>query len=190
MRKILKRFFTTDRSGRVLASNTERLTDNGRDRLSVTTRRAAIWCPSCRRPVTDVNGLRGRCDYCRIRSCCEHCETRCQVCSRRLCGHCRRGFVGNTGATVCPFCLVRMRQRQAFQDRLLMQIIVFQRQILRQREITRLRALQLQAAKMRTMGQLQAARIRMMGQLALVKEINRLRLALAKESRRGGRYLR
>ena len=71
-----------------------------------------------------------------------------------------------------------------------MQKIAFQRQILQQREITRLRALQLQAAKMRIMGQLQAARIRMMGQLALIKEINRLRLALAKESRRCGRYIR
>lgn len=181
MKKILKRFLTTDRTGRVLASNTERLTDDGRGRLSLTTRRAAVWCPSCHRPITDINGLLGRCDYCRLRRCCEHCAVRCRGCSRLLCGYCRRGHIGQTHVfTVCPICLVRLRQRQAFQDRLLLQKIAFQRQILRQREMTRLRGLQLQAARARASGQLQAARLRTTGQLALIREINKVRLALAK----------
>lgn len=191
MKKILERFLTTDQSGRVLASNSKRLTDDGRGRTNLTTRSAAFYCPSCHRPITDINGLLGRCDYCRSRRCCSHCAVRCQACSRLLCGSCRRGHVGQTRiVTVCPICLVRLRQRQAFQDRLLIQKIAFQRRMLGQREVTRLRALQLQAARTRTMGQLQAARMRMTGQLALIREINRLRLALAKERRFGGRYLR
>ena len=202
MKKISKRFLITDQSGRVIDSNTEHLTDNGRGRINLTTRRTAVRCPNCRQPITDINRQRGRCDYCRTLSCCENCETRCRVCSRRLCGRCRRGFVGQTSIiTVCPTCLALLRQRQAFQDRLLLHNIAYQRQIMQQREVARLRALQLQAAGMRARNriqvaainarnQIQIAKTRMNGQLALIREINRLRIALNRERRNGGRYIR
>ncbi len=189
MRKVMKRFLTVDRTGHVLSSSTENLADDGRGRLSVTARRSATRCPSCHRPVTDVEQLRGRCDYCRLRRCCNHCETRCRVCSRLLCGHCRRGFVGQTLATVCPICLSRLWRRQAFQDQLFIRKALFERQMHRQRELTRLQALNLQAARIRVMAQLQAARLRATGQMAMIREMNRLKLALAKTHRYGQRYL-
>ncbi|MBN2642802.1 MAG: hypothetical protein JXR78_14205 [Victivallales bacterium] len=99
--------------------------------------------------------------------------------------------------TVCPICLNHLRQRQAFNDRLLIQKIRYQRQTVHQREATRLRALQLQAAGMnarnrlqianiRSRNQMQAARTRMNGKLALLREINRLKIALLKERRNCG----
>lgn len=202
MKKILKRSLVIDQSGRVIDSNTEHLTDNGRGRINHTTRRTAVQCTNCSRPITDINKQRGRCDYCRTRSCCENCETKCKVCSRRLCSRCRQGFVGQSSTiTVCPICLNHLRQRQAFNDRLLMQKIRDQRQIMRQHEVARLRASQLQAAGMRarnriqvaginSRNQMQIAKTRMNGQLALIKEINRLRIALHRERRNGGRYIR
>ncbi len=187
MKKIQKRFLVTDQSGRVLDSNTEHLTDNGRGRINLTTRRTAVRCPNCRRPITDINKQRGRCDYCRTQSCCENCETRCRVCSRRLCGRCRQGFVGQSNIiTVCPTCLNHLRQRQAFNDRLLIQKIRSQRQIMHQREVARLRALQLQAAGMRSRNQIQIAKTRINGKLAMIREINRLKIALLKERRSCG----
>ena len=202
MKKILKRFLVTDQSGRVIDSNTEHLTDNGRGRINLTTRHTATRCPNCHRPITDINKQRGRCDYCRAMSCCENCETKCQVCSRRLCSRCRRGFVGQSSIiTVCPTCLNHLHQRQSFNDRLLMQKIRDQRQIMRQREVARLRALQLQSAGMRarnriqvaginSRNQMQIAKTRMNGKLALIREINRLKIALLKERRNCGRYIR
>jgi hypothetical protein len=198
MKKILKRFFVTVQSGRVIDSNTEHLTDKGRGRITHTTRRPATRCPNCRRPITDINKLRGRCDYCRTQTCCDNCETKCKVCSRRLCGRCRRGFVGQSSiVTVCPICLNHLRQRQAFNDRLLIQNIRSKRQIMHQREIARLRALQLQAAGMRsrnqiqiaaikTRNQMQLAKARINGRMAMIREINKLKIALLKERRNIG----
>ncbi len=184
MRLILKRNLTTNRSGQIQSgSNSERLTDDGR-RLTVTTRRVVTYCQSCHMPITDENERRGGCDYCRIRSLCSHCEVSCRVCSRRLCWHCKRGYVSSaihgTVYTVCPICFVRLRQRQAFEDQMLIRNAALHSQILRQREITHIRALQLHAARNRTIGQIQAARLRTMGQLALIREINKTRLELAK----------
>jgi len=209
MKKILKRFLVTERSGRVLDSNTEHLTDNGRGRINLTTRRTAIRCPNCQRPVTDITKLRGRCDYCRTQTCCENCETKCKVCSRRLCGRCRRGFMGQSSViTVCPICLNHLRQRQAFNDRLLIQKIRHQRQIMHRREIARMRALQLQAAGirsknkiqianmnsrnrlqvagMRSRRQMHVARALVSGKLAVMREINKLKIALLKERQNSG----
>ena len=202
MKKILKRSLVTDQSGRVIDSNTEHLTDNGRGRINHITRRTAVQCTNCNRPITDINKQRGRCDYCRTQSCCENCETKCKVCSRRLCSRCRRGFVGQSSIiTVCPTCVNHLRQRQVFNDSLLMQKIRDQRQIMHHREVARLRALQLQSAGMRarnriqvagmnSRNQMQIAKTRMNGKLALIREINRLKIALLKERRNCGRYFR
>ena len=190
MAKIFKRFLITDRLGRVVSSNSERLNDDGRGRTSLTNRRVAIWCQSCHRPVMDVAELRGKCDYCRLRKCCSRCETACRICSRRLCGYCKRGFVGNTVFTVCPICLVRMRQRQMFHDQILMRKMALHGQILRQRERTRIEALRLQAARARMMGRLQAARLSNHGRLSLIREINKVKLALARLWYNNARHLR
>jgi hypothetical protein len=185
MRRIVKRNLIIGRLGEMLlGSNSERLTDDGRGNLTVTARRVATRCQNCRRPITAENEQRGSCDYCRTRSLCSQCDVSCRVCSRRLCWYCKRGYVSSANHsvvyTVCPICLVRLRQRQAFEDQMLIRKAALQSQILRQREIARMQALQLQAAHYRMAGQIQAARLRTMGQLALIKEINRARLELAK----------
>lgn len=190
MAKILKRFLVTDNHGRVVLSNSERLNDDGRGRTSVTNHRVAIWCHSCRGPITDVSELRGKCDFCHIRTCCARCEATCRICSRRLCGQCRRGFVGNTVFTVCPKCLVRLHQRQIFHDQILMRKFALQSQILRQRERTRIEALRLQAARARMIGRLQAARLSNNGRLSLIREINRVKLALVKLRYNNAKHLR
>ena len=190
MAKILKRFLVTNRRGHIVSSKFERLNDDGRGRTTFTNRQLAISCPSCHRPVTDVADLRGNCDYCRMRKCCSRCETACRICSRRLCGYCRRGFVGDNVFTVCPICLVRLRQRQMFQDQILMRKFTLQGQILRQRERTRMEALRLQAARARMMGQLHAARLSQQGRLSLVREINKVKLALARLWHNHARHLR
>ena len=207
--KILKQHLIMSPHGKVLNRNSENMTDNGRGRLNYITRSTAVYCPNCRRPVTDINKLRGKCDICRIQSCCDNCETRCRVCSRKLCGRCRRGFVGQPSIiTVCPICLNHLRQRQAFNDRLLIQKIRDQRQSMRQREVATIRALQLRAAGirsrnqiqianmksrnrlqvagMRSRSQTQAARALINGKLAMIREINKLRIALLKERRNCG----
>ena len=175
--RILKRFLTTDRAGRVLARNTERLTDDIGG-VQVTRHTIAVRCPSCFRWLTDTNEQRGRCDYCRIRGCCVHCETKCRVCSRRLCGVSRRGFTGDSPSTVCPICFVRLHRRQAYRDQLLIQQASFQRSMSRQRESTRIQALRLRAAREQALGR-----------LSVIREINRVKLALAKMMN-NGRHLR
>ncbi|MBN2456395.1 MAG: hypothetical protein JXB29_07680 [Sedimentisphaerales bacterium] len=187
MRNIFKRKIIVDKTGRTMLGNSERLVDNGRNRLHHTHRQAVIWCPGCGRPVTDVSELAGRCDYCRTRTCCAHCETHCQVCARRLCGNCRRGFVGSRIITVCPICLIKLRQRQHFEDQMLMRKAAIQNWALRQQQINHINALRLQAARSRMIGHIQASRIRTNGQLALIREINRVKLALAKMWCNGGR---
>ncbi len=175
MRRIVKRADTRDRYGRILAYSTERLADDGRGRVHVAAHESASWCPGCNRPVRDLGEFRGCCDYCRRRGTCVHCEARCQNCSRRLCGFCRRGFAGNTVITVCPTCQAQLHQRQAFQDRLTLQKVAFDRRTVVQREWTRVQALRLQAARMRAAAQLQAARIRMARQEAAMRELSRIK---------------
>ena len=180
MRNIIKRRFVVDETGRPMFGNSERLVDNGRNRLHYTHRQRSKKCRSCHRSITDVSESAGRCDYCRVRTCCAHCQVQCQVCARRLCGNCRRGFVGSRIITVCPICLVKLRQRQHFEDQMLVRRAAIQNWALRQRQINHIHALRLQAARARMIGQIQASRIRTNGQLALLREINKIKLALVK----------
>lgn len=180
MRNIFKRRLIVDATGRTIHGNSERLTDNGGNRLHYTQRQVAIWCPNCRRPITNVAELTGRCDYCGTRSCCTHCEVHCHVCNRRLCGNCKRGFVGSQTFTVCQICLVKLKQRQYIEDQMLMRKAALENWAIRQRQINYIHALRLQAARSRMMGQIQASRIRTSGQLTSLREINKIKLALAK----------
>lgn len=187
MNNIFKRTVITGKTGRTILGNSERLVDNGRGRLHYFHHQTAVHCSSCRRPVTDISQLQGRCDYCRMRTCCVHCQTHCQVCARRLCGNCRRGFVGSRVSTVCPICLVKLRQRQRFEDQMLARRNAIQNWALRQKQINHINSLRLQAARSRMMGQIQASRIRTNGQLAVLREINKIKLANAKLRFYGGR---
>jgi len=169
MRRIIKRFAATDRLGHPLLTNTERLADDGRGRSYVSTQRTVVGCPGCRRPISDLSELHGRCDYCRERQICGHCETRCNACARRLCWRCRRGFVGPPAVATCPTCYTRLRNRQLLQDRFAWQEAVFRRRMLLQREINRVHALRMQAT-----------RLRQLGTLAAIREMNKLQLAIMK----------
>ena len=139
MRGVFKKFIKKDQYGRVLSINTEHLRDDGKGRISLTTNTRLIQCPGCRRHISDIGELRGHCHFCYSRTCCVHCESKCAVCSRRLCSVCRRGFTnGQSLITACPHCLAKLQARQAYQDRLVLNKIVFDRQVAINRERIRL----------------------------------------------------
>jgi hypothetical protein len=117
MRRIVRRNLVRDPSGRPISVQSERVTDDGRGLLQQTSERTAAWCSGCRRPLADFSDARGVCDWCHARGCCVHCLSQCQVCSRRLCGHCRHGFAGPPVRTVCGACHQRLLHRQLLQDR-------------------------------------------------------------------------
>ena len=173
MKRIIKRFLTTDGRGRPLIVNSERLFDDQRGRLSLTTQRTAISCSGCRRPLVNFEELRGRCDACGIRGSCLHCETKCDACSRRICGRCRRGFAGPPPRTVCLICLHRLRKRQAFLDEQVLHQAAFQRRMHLQRQWLRVQALRLRATQLRAQER-----------LVLLREMHKLRLVLGQTSSR------
>lgn len=130
MKGIFKKFIKKDQHGRVLSITTERLIDNGRGSISQTTNNRVIQCPGCQRHITEVSELRGRCHFCYARTCCVYCESKCSLCSRRLCLVCKRGSTnGQSLVTSCPQCLVKLQRRQYFQDRLLLNKVALDRQV-------------------------------------------------------------
>lgn len=190
-RKIIKRSLTIDESGQVIRSDTERLNDSGQGQLNLTTRQMVLRCRSCNSPVTDVNGFRGRCDICRTRDICGNCGSKCQVCSKNLCGHCKRGFVTNGATfTVCPTCSIALYQRQIAIDRMLLRKLQLQQQHLRQRECYLMQNLQLQTARLRMNGRLQAQKIIEYRRANRIRERNRYLMALLRTGQNGIRYLR
>ena len=155
MRRIVRRNLIRDPAGRPLSMQSERLTDDGRGSLQQTSEVTAGWCSGCRRPVTDLSELRGVCDWCHARGCCVHCFSQCQVCSRRLCGHCRRGFAGPPTLTVCEICQERLVHRQLLAD----QHTAFEQELARHRLFNQDQALRLNFERTHLMAQLQAARL-------------------------------
>src|SRR5258706_11362599 len=133
MRRILRRYITRGPDGRPIAYQFERLTDDGEGRLRLNNERAARLCSGCRRPFVELSELRGLCDWCHSRECCVHCVSKCQVCSRRLCGSCRHGFGGPPVLTVCATCRQQLIERQAIQDQLEMEQTAFDRYVAQQR---------------------------------------------------------
>jgi len=116
MTRIIRRNLFRDPAGRPFYSQSERVTDDGRGHVHQVTERTARACTGCNRPVVELSEVRGVCDWCHKRGCCVHCVSNCQVCSRRLCGHCRRGFAGPPNITVCAICQGRLIHRQTLQD--------------------------------------------------------------------------
>lgn len=166
MRRVIRRSITTDAEGHALHGDTERIADDGDGRVHAVVRRSTMACQSCRRPVSETAELRGCCDHCRQRRLCVRCEKQCGVCGRNLCGHCRRGFVGAITMTVCPVCLVRLHERQAYDDRLMLERVLFERHLHQQQQMARMDALRLQAERTALMADLQGARLRLTAQLA------------------------
>src|SRR5688572_17322684 len=111
MRRVVRRYLTRDVNGRALAVQSERLTDDGLGAMHLSSERTAASCSGCQRPGLELSELRGVCDWCHARGCCVHCLSTCQVCSRKLCGCCRLGFVGPPPLTVCAVCLQRLTYR-------------------------------------------------------------------------------
>lgn len=186
MRRIVKRFLTRDPSGRPISEQTERLADDENGDLQVTHERTAVYCSGCRRGVMELSELRGICDWCHLRGCCVHCISKCQLCSRRLCGTCRRGFTGDISTmTVCPSCHQRLDRRQgriderqhrqdqqlamqqALQNQLALERLRFDRQMSLRREWNEAAALQLKARDMQINAQMQMARLRLAAGLPL-----------------------
>ncbi len=155
MRRIIRRNLIRDPSGRPLSIQSERVTDDGRGLVQHTSERTAGSCTGCQRPLHDLAEFRGICDWCHARGCCLHCISHCQVCSRRLCGHCRRGFAGPPVLTVCSHCQQRLVQRQILQD----QQILFEQELSRHRLFNQDQALRLNFERTHLMAQLQAARL-------------------------------
>lgn len=155
MRRIVRRNLVRDPAGRPLSVQSERLTDDGRGAVQQTTERTTRWCSGCHRPVAELAELRGICDWCHARECCVHCLSQCAVCSRRLCGKCRRGFAGPPTLTVCAVCQQRMIHRQILQD----QQASFEQELARHRLFNQDQALRLNFERTNLMAQLQAARL-------------------------------
>lgn len=167
MKRIVKRSVTGDAHGHVLHSEGERLTDDGKGNIRVTKRRAALWCPSCVRPLTDVKDIRGRCDWCRSkRNTCVTCWSRCSMCNRVLGGCCTRGFPGHASVAVCPGCFAKLRSRQIYTDAVAARQMAMRYRILQQRELLRRHALRLQAA-----------RFKASNRIALLREMMKMRNA-------------
>ena len=161
-----------------MAGETERLRDDGNGLIHVSNSRRAIMCTGCRRPVEHLSELRGQCDMCRARGTCSHCETQCQVCAKKLCGRCRRGFSGPPPMTACVACLPGLIRRRAYMDRLRAQQAMFQRAAMRDQRRLRHRQFGLQAARQR-----------FQARLARARERTRMITQLLRGRRRGPWYL-
>ena len=87
-----------------------------------------------------------------------HCVSACQVCSRRLCGYCRLGFVGERSLTVCGVCHRKLLQRQAVEDQALLEQNAFDRWLAHQRILHQAEMLRLNEERLRLAADAQAAR--------------------------------
>jgi hypothetical protein len=159
MRRILRRYVTRDPAGQPISVQSERLTDDGAGRLQLNSEKEARWCSGCRRPVVELSELRGVCDYCHIHECCAQCASKCEVCSKQLCGYCRQGFAGPPTLTVCAACRQRLIQRQTLQDQRMMEQAAFDRQMAQQRLLNQVEGLRLASERMHLMARFQAARL-------------------------------
>ena len=171
MRRIERRYLTRDRHGRPLAMRYERLTDDGLGNTRLVSEQRATRCSGCFRPIVDLSESRGLCDWCHKRECCVHCIATCQVCSRRLCGHCRLGFAGPPTLTVCAVCHHRLMYRQAVDDQLAMQQTAFDRQMAQQRLLNEIESLRLAADRLHFSNHFEAARLGLPPPPSLVRRV-------------------
>lgn len=146
----------------------QHLVDDGRGNIASYRYKKTQPCPNCRRNLSDLSEGRGLCNWCGQRHTCSQCDAKCQSCSRRLCGRCRRGFVSDGASiTVCPGCLSKHRRRQVMRDKMLRYQVCLRQQQIRYQQQARRAALRIQAA-----------RAYHSGRMAVKREANRMRLAL------------
>jgi hypothetical protein len=101
MKRVVKRTIRRDDYGNVIHDHVEIIAQNGDDTnvLSVETFET---CPSCLRPIKP-DDPRGLCEFCGMPTC--TCGVACALCSKNLCGRCRRGVLnGADKLTVCTVC--------------------------------------------------------------------------------------
>jgi hypothetical protein len=135
----------TDPTGRVLSKSGEHLRDAGNGLTRVVRTVVRRRCCGCGRPLESAAQITGRCDCCPVGPLCIGCESRCASCARRVCRHCKRGFVwGTRPLTVCPNCLTRLHRRIAYEQRM-----VARRDRTAQRAMTERLRLQQQALRLR-----------------------------------------
>lgn len=159
MRRIERRYMTRDGRGRALAVRRERIDDDGLGNIRLVSEQRAQICSGCFRPVVELSESRGLCDWCHARACCVHCVATCEVCSRRLCGHCRLGFAGPPALTVCEACYRRLEYRQVIDDQLQAQQTAFERQVAQQRILNDIESLRLAADRLHFSNHFQAAKL-------------------------------
>jgi hypothetical protein len=133
MSRILRRYFTHTADGTPILHRSELMQDDGAGNLRLTERQWAQRCSGCLCHLLDLEQTRGICDVCHTRECCVHCESRCSLCARRLCGQCRIGFAGTPPRSVCAICYRRMAHRQAMEDELDQEQRAFERWLAHQR---------------------------------------------------------
>lgn len=133
MSRIVRRYITEQADGTPIVTRSEVVHDDGEGNLRLTERRVAQRCSGCLRHLLDVEHTRGICEVCHVRECCVHCESRCAVCARRLCGQCRFGFAAVPPRSVCAGCYRQLSQRQAVEESLEQNQREFERWIAYQR---------------------------------------------------------
>lgn len=143
MSRIIRRYFTHAADGTPILHRSEQVQDDGAGNLRLTERQWAQRCSGCLRHLLDLEQMRGICDVCHVRECCVHCESRCSLCARRLCGQCRIGFAGVPPRSVCAICYRRMSHRQAIEDELDQEQRAFERWLAHQRLLHQDQMLQL-----------------------------------------------
>lgn len=157
-----------NRHGVPVLGTVQRLVDDGRGNIASYRYHKTQPCPNCRRNLSDLSEGRGLCNWCGQRHTCSQCDAKCQSCSRRVCGRCRRGSVSDGASiTVCPGCLVKHQRRQAMKDDMLRYQVYLQQQRITHQQQVRRAALRIQVA-----------RSHQNNRMAIRREANRMRLAL------------
>lgn len=147
--RITKQFVTTDPRGKVIAYNVEHLSDDGRGRTTVVNRTIQARCRGCCRSIAVDDASTGLCDCCGRGKLCGACTCVCQVCSRRCCRRCRRGFVwGRTPINACPGCFARLNRRARYEQYELARRNALQASMMRQQARLREQAMRLQMLRM------------------------------------------
>lgn len=148
MPRIVRRYITHAADGTPILQRSEHVQDDDAGNVRLTERQWAQRCSGCLRHIVDLEQRRGVCDVCHVRECCVHCESRCALCARRLCGQCRIGFAVGAARSVCPNCYRRLSHRQAIEDQLDQDERAFDRWMAHQRLVHQDQMLQLQTRRL------------------------------------------
>ena len=134
MTRVLKEIIVNDPRGKILSRTLEHLADDGSGATRLIRTTTAGRCTGCGHPLLAGDQLSGYCGWCGGGPVCRACETSCQICRRRLCLRCRRGFAwGRTPVVACPSCLRRLNRRALHDQVIAAKKAAIQMALLRQR---------------------------------------------------------